>query len=83
MVQQHFILQNVYGKDDETTTKNTRGKIFRKKKKNRNRFTYYEFFDGGLCLFLNCGRENFGCFNVVQINSKNGDAVIDDDFEEN
>lgn len=27
-------------------------------------------------MFLNCGRENFGGFNVKQINSKNGDAVI-------
>lgn len=27
-------------------------------------------------MLLNCGRENFGGFNVKQINSKNGDAVI-------
>lgn len=42
----------------------------------QNRFTYHEFFYGGLYLFLNCGRENFGGFNGIQINSKNGDAVI-------
>lgn len=57
MVQQHFILQNVYGEDDETTTKkNARGKIFIKKKTEIDLLTTSFLMVGCVCSLIVDGK---------------------------